>query len=96
MDIESDRREEVIPYVYAKHGRVRAAQVANVIAYRGRSAVRDIAAALGYSRGQQDAWSKQINHWGPVPHATGDELDIPGVCRPTGTRPRCGRSTRAS
>ena len=58
VDIESDRREEVIQYVYARHGREFSAQVANVITYRGRSAVRDMARALGYAPGQQDAWSK--------------------------------------
>ncbi|MBB5869402.1 error-prone DNA polymerase [Allocatelliglobosispora scoriae] len=63
VDIESDRREEVIQYVYTKHGREHAAQVANVIAYRPRSAVRDVARAFGYSPGQQDAWSKQIDRW---------------------------------
>jgi error-prone DNA polymerase len=62
IDIESDRREEVIQYVYDKHGRDHAAQVANVITYRPRSALRDMAKALGYSTGQQDAWSKQIEH----------------------------------
>jgi error-prone DNA polymerase len=60
IDIESGRREEVIQYVYAKHGREHAAQVANVITYRPKSAVRDVAKALGYSTGQQDAWSKEI------------------------------------
>src|SRR5699024_2927506 len=59
LDIESDRREEVIQYVYRGYGRLHAAQVANVITYRTRSAVRDAARALGYSPGQQDAWSKQ-------------------------------------
>lgn len=58
VDIESDRREEAIQYVYARHGRAYSAQVANVITYRGRSAVRDMARALGYDPGQQDAWSK--------------------------------------
>ncbi|MFC0315770.1 error-prone DNA polymerase [Gordonia phosphorivorans] len=58
VDIESDRREEAIQYVYARHGRAHSAQVANVITYRGRSAVRDMARALGYDPGQQDAWSK--------------------------------------
>ncbi|MEL7207872.1 MAG: PHP domain-containing protein, partial [Actinomycetota bacterium] len=58
LDIESDRREEVIQHVYDKHGRHHAAQVANVISYRGRSAVRDAAKALGYAPGQQDAFSK--------------------------------------
>ena len=60
VDIESDRREEAIQHVYARYGRDYAAQVANVITYRPKSAVRDIAKALGYSPGQQDAWSKEI------------------------------------
>ena len=65
LDIESDRREEAIQYVYERYGRDRAAQVANVITYRPRSAVRDAARALGFAQGQQDAWSKQIDRWGP-------------------------------
>jgi error-prone DNA polymerase len=75
VDIESDRREEVIQYVYRKHGRRHTAQVANVISYRPRSAVRDMAKAFGFSPGQQDAWSKQIDRWGSV--ATVDVDDIP-------------------
>ncbi len=58
VDIESDRREEAIQYVYGKYGRDYSAQVANVITYRRRSAVRDTARALGYATGQQDAWSR--------------------------------------
>jgi error-prone DNA polymerase len=72
LDIESGRREEVIQYVYRTYGRGCAAQVANVITYRPRSAVRDMAKALGFSPGQQDAWSKRIERWsgltdGPLP-----------------------------
>lgn len=59
IDIESDLREQVIQYVYTRYGRDYAAQVANVITYRLRSAIRDMARALGFSQGQQDAWSKQ-------------------------------------
>ena len=66
VDFDSDRREEVIQEVYRRYGRRNAAQVANVISYRPRSAVRDMAKALGYSTGQQDAWSKQIDSWGSV------------------------------
>ena len=73
VDIESDRREEVIQHVYRKYGREHTAQVANVISYRPRSAVRDMARALGFSPGQQDAWSKQIDRWGDVAEAE----DIP-------------------
>ncbi|MEU3275479.1 error-prone DNA polymerase [Saccharomonospora sp. NPDC006951] len=74
LDIESDRREKVIQYVYGKYGRLCTAQVANVITYRARSAVRDAARALGHSPGQQDAWSKQIDRWGPL-HDTRSESD---------------------
>ncbi|TWH28509.1 error-prone DNA polymerase [Isoptericola variabilis J7] len=66
VDIESVRREEVIQHVYATFGRTHAAQVANVISYRPRSAVRDAARALGYDVGQQDAWSKSIERWGSL------------------------------
>ncbi|MEJ3743712.1 error-prone DNA polymerase [Actinomycetes bacterium KLBMP 9797] len=75
VDIESDRREEAIQHVYNTYGRDHAAQVANVISYRPRSAVRDIAKAFGFSPGQQDAWSKQIDRWGAV--AALDVDDIP-------------------
>ncbi|WP_418277052.1 error-prone DNA polymerase [Isoptericola jiangsuensis] len=66
VDIESVRREEVIQHVYARFGRTHAAQVANVISYRPRSAVRDAARALGYDVGQADAWSKSIERWGSL------------------------------
>ena len=66
LDIESGRREEVIQYVYERYGRHHTAQVANVITYRARSSVRDMARALGFAIGQQDAWSKQMDAWGTV------------------------------
>lgn len=66
VDIESDRREEVIQYVFNRFGRINAAMVANVIQYRPRSAVRDAAKALGFDVGQQDAWSKSIDRWGSL------------------------------
>ena len=78
LDIESDRREQAIQYVYQRYGRDCAAQVANVITYRARSAVRDMAKALGYSTGTQDAWSKQIDRWGPLGQ---QETDIPEPVR---------------
>ena len=64
VDFDSDRREEVIQWVYERYGRHNAAQVANVITYRPKMAVRDAAKALGHSPGQQDAWSKTIDSWG--------------------------------
>ena len=76
IDIESDLREHAIQYVYERYGRDYAAQVANVITYRGRSAVRDMARALGFSQGQQDAWSKHISRWNGLPDSP-DVEDIP-------------------
>ena len=62
VDIESGRREEVIQYVYARYGRRHAAQVANVITYRPRSAIRDIGKALGHSVEQVEDWASTIDH----------------------------------
>ena len=74
LDIESGRREEVIQYVYRTYGRTHAAQVANVITYRGRMAVRDAARVLGYAPGAQDAWSKQMG-----PYSGAADLEAAGV-----------------
>ncbi|MCP4434127.1 MAG: error-prone DNA polymerase [Actinomycetia bacterium] len=93
IDIESDRREEVIQYVYERHGRSHAAQVANVITYRARSAVRDAAKALGFAAGQQDAFSKSIGRWGSISDQTGTTAVVgqgPEVAQEVGA----GRSTR--
>jgi error-prone DNA polymerase len=82
IDIESGRREEVIQYVYAKHDREHAAQVANVISYRPKSAVRDVARALGYSPGQQDAWSKDIErgyYWSAQTELDAEDVPDPVV-----------------
>ncbi|MHB8262347.1 MAG: DNA polymerase III subunit alpha [Acidimicrobiales bacterium] len=49
VDIEPQRRDEVIEYVYSRYGREHVAQVASVITYRRRSAVRDLSKALGNS-----------------------------------------------
>jgi error-prone DNA polymerase len=76
VDFDSDRREEIIQWVYGQYGRDRAAQVANVIQYRPKNAVRDMAKALGHSPGQQDAWSKQVEGWG-AHLETGPGHDIP-------------------
>ncbi|HEX5857185.1 MAG TPA: error-prone DNA polymerase, partial [Microbacterium sp.] len=76
VDFDSDRREEIIQWVYGVYGRERAAQVANVIQYRPKNAVRDMAKALGHSPGQQDAWSKQVERWGAILE-TGADHDIP-------------------
>jgi error-prone DNA polymerase len=71
LDIEHQRREEVIQYVYRTYGRKNAAQVANVISYRPRMALRDAGRALGYSPEQQNEWAKQV---GPRSYAPGQPV----------------------
>jgi error-prone DNA polymerase len=61
LDIEAGRREEAIQYVYERYGRENAAQVANVVTYRPRYAVRDIGRAFGFPPGQLDAWSRAVD-----------------------------------
>ncbi len=75
VDIEHDRREEAIQYVYNRYGRENAAQVANVITYRPKSAVRDMGRALGHPPGALDAWSKQVD--GYQLSATPAEVGVP-------------------
>ena len=77
IDIESGRREEVIQYVFNCYDRHHAAQVANVITYRSRSAVRDMARALGFAPGQQDAWSKQVGMHGSLSNPENTQHEIP-------------------
>ena len=80
VDFDSGRREEIIQWVYDEYGRDRAAQVANVIQYRPKNAVRDMARALGYSPGQQDAWSRQVDGWGSEITTDGAD-DLPETVR---------------
>ena len=77
VDIENGRREEAIQYVYRRYGRDKAAQVANVITYRPRSAVRDMGKALGHPEGVLDAWSKQIEGWNLAETPADHDIPLP-------------------
>jgi len=48
VDIEHDRREEVLDYVYGKYNRAQAAITCIVQMYRGPNAIRDSMRAFGY------------------------------------------------
>jgi error-prone DNA polymerase len=65
LDLPSgDRREEVIQHVYRTYGERGAAMTANVITYRGRSAVREVGKALGFSEEHLGRLSAMIGGWG--------------------------------
>ena len=63
VDFEHERREEVIQYLYAKYGRHRAALTATVISYRPRSALRDVAKAMGLDALQVNALARSMQWW---------------------------------
>lgn len=66
VDFEHERREEVIQYIYGKYGRDRAALAATVIHYRGKSAVRDAARALGLPPDQVEQLGRAVGWWNGV------------------------------
>ncbi|MFQ5684512.1 MAG: error-prone DNA polymerase [Candidatus Binatia bacterium] len=63
LDIQHNRREEVIQHVYEKYGRDHAAMVANVVRYRARSAVRDVGKALGLPETSLDRVAKFLSSY---------------------------------
>ena len=65
VDFEADRREEVIQYCYRRYGRERAAMVANVITYRARSVLRDVAKVFGFTQAQVDGLSRFVDTHDP-------------------------------
>jgi error-prone DNA polymerase len=81
VDIESGRREEVIQYVYERYGRLHAAQVANVITYRSRSALRDMGKALGHTAEEVDTWAKSVDRGEPL----GERDDLPPLVKAMAT-----------
>lgn len=66
LDLEAERREEVIQYCYRRYGRERAAMVANVITYRARSVLRDVGKAFGFTQAQVDGLSKFVDSHDPA------------------------------
>ncbi len=65
LDLASgDQREQAIQYVYQRYGKLGAAMTANVITYRGRSAVRDAGKALGFPEALLGKLSTLVGRWG--------------------------------
>jgi len=65
LDLPSgDRRERAIQYVYQRYGQLGAAMTANIITYRGRSAVRDIGKVLGFPEPDLARISALVPAWG--------------------------------
>ncbi|MCC2688839.1 MAG: polymerase alpha subunit [Rhizobiaceae bacterium] len=63
VDFEHERRDEVIAYIYEKYSQKRTALAASVVTYRGRSAMREVAKAMGLSDDVRSALSGSIWGW---------------------------------
>ncbi len=77
VDFEHARREEVLQYIYEKHGRHRAAMVCEHICFRGRMATREVGKALGLSLDQVDRLAKAIDFGEEVGR---DQIEQAGLC----------------
>ncbi len=87
LDIEHERREEVIQHVYHVYGRDHAAMVCNVIRYRPRSALRDVGKVLGLPETALDRAAKLMSMWGSI-----DE----GALRHAELAPAAGEDSQAA
>jgi DNA polymerase III alpha subunit len=66
IDFSSERREEVIQYVYGRYGEAHTGMVCNLVTYRARSAVREIGYALGFPRPLVDRVAKALETYDSV------------------------------
>ena len=66
VDFESQRREEVIQYIYQKYSRKRTALTATVITYRRKSAIRDVGKALGLPLNFIDELNRSMAWWDKI------------------------------
>lgn len=80
IDFEHERREEVLQYVFNRYGRERAALVSVAISYRGKSAIRDVAKALGLPPDQVNELAQTMERWS-------GELPMPEYLRERGFDP---------
>ena len=60
LDIQDDRRDELIQYVYEKYGRDRVCQIATFGSLKARAAVRDCGRVLGMDLAEVDRVCKMI------------------------------------
>ena len=64
LDLPSEeKREQAIQYVYQRYGELGAAMMANVIAYRGKSAARETGKALGFDENTLGRLSSLVSQW---------------------------------
>ncbi len=88
IDFAHQDREKVIQYVYNRYGRSNAAMTAEVITYHERSALRDVAKALGLSLEQVDALARELEASESLDDACAAVEGLPSICRRLENFPR--------
>ena len=97
IDFSSERREEVIQYVYERYGPEHTGMVCNLVTYRARSAVREVGYALGFPRPLVDRVAKALetydSSWSgatsrPTAGSPSSSDGRARDCRPRHARPR--------
>ena len=63
VDFESERREEVIQWVYSRYGRANAALCATVMSFRARGAIRDVGKVMGLTEDVTGMLASQVWGW---------------------------------
>ena len=66
IDIEHDRREEVLDYMYGRYDRAHSAITGMVQTYRAPNAVLDVMRALGYPASAAFQLSKRVHRYDPA------------------------------
>ncbi|HEV2404817.1 MAG TPA: PHP domain-containing protein, partial [Ktedonobacterales bacterium] len=91
IDVQSDRRDELIRYVERTYSERHAAMVANVNTYRSRGALRDAAKALGFPLPLVNRMCKVLPHHtgrGDMPNYAGELAQVVGTLADTALRDR--------
>ena len=73
VDFGSERREEVIQWVYERYGRDRAALCCTVMRFRARGAIRDVGKVLGLTEDVTGALASQVWGGGGSDNGVGEE-----------------------
>ncbi len=82
VDFDSERREEIISWMEERFGMEQAAMTATLVTYRLRSALRDVAKALGWPMNEVDVLSKAVPPSG-AHHARDYKVTLEQVLRPS-------------
>ena len=76
IDIDTQRREEVIRYVYEKYGEEHAAMVCTYVTFRARNAIREVGKVFGFPPHILDRMAKSVSAYSPA-SAIEDLKEVP-------------------